>query len=234
MGKLTVFLVDDHAVVRLGLRTLLEDLTWVDIVGEAGTAAEAIAAVAIQQPNVVLMDIRLPDDSGVIACSTITKSWPKIRVIMLTSYSDDNLIMQAKQAGACCYILKQVGNQALVDALERMREGELNLDPLNTQKNITQHYQEIRYQRGGKLKNLTEREMRVLVEIANGKTNPQTASTMVVSEQTVCNDVDAIIRKLEVDNRFEAAIYALQHKVQLFLPERDDEAVDVSPLSRLP
>lgn len=234
MGKLTVFLVDDHAVVRLGLRTLLEDLTWVDIVGEAGTAAEAIAAVAIQQPNVVLMDIRLPDDSGVIACSTITESWPKIRVIMLTSYSDDNLIMQAKQAGACCYILKQVGNQALVDALERMREGELNLDPLNTQKNITQHYQEIRYQRGGKLKNLTEREMRVLVEIANGKTNPQTASTMVVSEQTVCNDVDAIIRKLEVDNRFEAAIYALQHKVQLFLPERDDEAVDVSPLSRLP
>lgn len=223
MDRLKVLIVDDHAVVRLGLRTLLEDLPWVEIAGEAGTAAEAVEAVAIQQPNAVLMDIRLPDDSGIIACKTITSRWPKIRVIMLTSYSDDDLIVQAKQAGACSYILKQVGNQALVEALERMRAGDLSLDTNTTRDQITQHHQEKLVQRGGIFKDLTEREFRVLLEITYGKTNPQIAATLSTSEKTVCNDIDAIIKKLGVNNRFEAAIYALHYRNQLILPERSDE-----------
>ena len=224
MDKLTVFLVDDHAVVRLGLRTLLEDLAWVDIAGEAGSATEAITAVAELQPNVVLMDIRLPDESGIIACSTITSRWPEIRVIMLTSYADDNLVADAEQAGACYYILKQVGNQALIDALQRMREGSLDLDPAATRQEISRHYEEIRSQRGGKFKDLTEQEMWVLMLIAEGNTNPQIASARSVSAQTVGSDIDSIQRKLSVNNRFEAAIYAMQNKIELFLPERNNQS----------
>jgi DNA-binding NarL/FixJ family response regulator len=207
MEKLKLLLVDDHAVVRLGLMTLLEDIPWVDIVGEAGTAAEAITAVASHQPDVVLMDIRLPDDSGIVACGTITSRWPQTHVIMLTSYSDDNLVIQAYQAGACCYILKQVGNQALVTALERMKAGDLNLDPAATKEDITRFNQNLRARSGDVFKDLTEREM---------------ATALAVSEQTVCNDINTIIEKLGVNNRFEAAIYAMRHKIKFYLPERAD------------
>jgi DNA-binding NarL/FixJ family response regulator len=170
------------------------------------------------------MDIRLPDDSGIVACRTITDRRPQTRVIMLTSYADDNLIVQAEEAGACCYILKQVGNQALIEALELMRAGELKLDPVATQEDITKYHQGLRARRGGKFKDLTEREMLVLVAITDGKTNPQIANGLAVSEQTINNDINAIIQKLGVSNRFEAAIYALQNNIQSFLPERSDEA----------
>ena len=223
MDKLTLFLVDDHAVVRLGLRTLLEDISWVEIIGEAGSAAEALAAVAELQPDVVLMDIRLPDDSGVIACGKITAQWPDMRVIMLTSYSDDNLILRAKQAGACCYILKQVGNQALLDALEQMRAGDLNLDPIATQHGINQYHRVLRSQKGGMFKDLTEREMLVLLAITEGKTNPQIAAGLGISEQAISNAVNSVVRKLGVSNRFEAAIFAMQNNIRYFMPERSDE-----------
>jgi DNA-binding NarL/FixJ family response regulator len=220
MDKIKVLLVDDHAVVRLGLMVLLEDIPWIEVVGEAGTAAEAITAANTHQPDVILMDIRLPDESGIIACRTITSHWPQIRVIMLTSYSNDALVMQASQAGACCYILKQVGNQALIDALEQMREGKLDLNPAATQEAIAQYHQDLRTKHGDFFKNLSEREMRVLLAITEGKTNPEIASALLVSEQTVCNDINTVVTKLGVDNRFEAAIYALRHKIQFYLPEK--------------
>jgi DNA-binding NarL/FixJ family response regulator len=220
MDKIKVLLVDDHAVVRLGLMVLVEDIPWIEVVGEAGTAAEAVTATTTCQPNVILMDIRLPDESGIIACRTITSRWPQTRVIMLTSYSDDALVMQAYQAGACCYILKQVGNQALIDALEKMREGKLDLNLANTQEAIAQHHQNLRARSGDTFKDLTEREMRVLLAITEGKTNTEIADDLLVSEQTVCNDINTIISKLRVDNRFEAAIYALRNKIQYYLPEK--------------
>lgn len=220
MERIKVLLVDDHAVVRLGLMTLLEDISWVEIVGEAGAAEEAISAVADLRPDVVLLDIRLPDDSGIVACSTITERWPQTKVIMLTSYADDNLIREAKLAGACFYIPKVVGNQALIDALERMKEGELDLDPTVTQESITLYHQELRARSDNKFKDLSEREMQVLVEVADGKTNTQIADALAVHEQTVCNDINTIIRKLGVDNRFEAAIYASKHKIKFYLPEK--------------
>lgn len=223
MESVNVLLVDDHAVVRLGLLTLLEDISWVEIAGEVGTAADAITAVAELQPDVVLMDIRLPDQSGIAACATITGRWPQTRVIMLTSYADDKTIRQAQQAGACCFIPKVVGNQALIEALERMKAGELNLDPAATQESLTQYHQELRARSGNKFSELTEREMRVLVEVANGNTNPQIAAALAVHEQTVSNDINTIIEKLGVDNRFEAAIYANRHKIHFYLPERADQ-----------
>jgi DNA-binding NarL/FixJ family response regulator len=220
MEKIKVLLVDDHAVVRLGLMVLLEDIPWIEVVGEAGTAAKAVTAANTLQPDVILMDIRLPDESGIIACRTITSRWPQIRIIMLTSYSNDTLVTQASQAGACCYILKQVGNQALIDALEQMREGSLDLNPAATQEAITQYHQDLRSKHGDHFKNLTDREMRVLLAITEGKTNPEIASVLLVSEQTVCNDINTVVTKLGVDNRFEAAIYALRHKIQFYLPEK--------------
>lgn len=220
MEKIRLLLVDDHAVVRLGLLTLLEDLSWLEIAGEAGTAAEAITAVSELQPDVVLMDIRLPDQSGIVACATITSRWPQTRVIMLTSYADDGLIRQAQQAGASCYIPKVVGNKPLIEALERMKEGELELDPTATQESIAQYRQALRERSGSKFAALSDREMRVLVEVADGKTNPQIAAALAVHEQTVCNDINTIIGKLGVDNRFEAAIYASRHKIHFYLPER--------------
>ena len=114
--------------------------------------------------------------------------------------------MRAYQAGACCYILKQIGNQALIDALEQMKEGSLELDPAATQEDITRHNQDLRARSGDIFKNLSDREMQVLVEITEGKTNPQIADSLAVSEQTVCNDINTIVAKLGVDNRFEAAI----------------------------
>ena len=222
MDILKILLVDDHAVVRLGLITLLEDLDWVEIVGEAGTAAEAITAVSHNQPDVILMDIRLPDESGIIACRTITGRWPNVQVIMLTSYADDALIMRALQAGACSYILKQVGNQALIDALEKIRMGKMELNPAATQQEIHQFHKNLRTQNGDVFKELTQREMQILAEITNGKTNHQIAAALSVSEQTVCNDINAVVSKLGVANRFEAAIYALRHKIQYHLPERDN------------
>lgn len=219
MQTLRIILVDDHAVVRLGLITLLEDVSWVEVVAEAGTAQEAVTAVATHQPDVVLMDIRLPDNSGIEACHEITTQWPHTHVIMLTSYGDDILILQALQAGACYYVLKQVGNEALIQALEKVRRGDVLLNPLETKRAIDQFRQHTRGKSGNFFKDLTERELRVLAHITQGKTNPQIAEMLSVSEQTVCNDINAILKKINVSNRFEAAIYALHHNIHFQLPE---------------
>ncbi len=220
MEKLKVLLVDDHAVVRLGLMTLLEDISWLEIVGEAGTADEAVTAVDETRPDVVLMDIRLPDDSGLSACAAITSRWPQTRVIMLTSYSDDSLIRQAKEAGASYYILKQVGNQALIEALEQLQQGGLDLDMAATRQSITKYHQVIRERSGDRFKGLSEREMWVLWEVTEGKTDAQIADDLGMLEETVLDDINSLVKKLEVDNRFEAAIYAVRNKIQFFLPEK--------------
>jgi DNA-binding NarL/FixJ family response regulator len=219
MKSIKVILVDDHEVVRLGLITLLEDVTWVDVVAEVGTAEEAITAVSTHTPDVVLMDIRLPDNSGIDACREITARWPNTHVIMLTSYADNNLILQALQAGACCYVLKQVGNEGLIEALELARRGEASLDPTETNRAIKRIRQQMHEQQGNVFKDLTDRELNVLAEIAGGKTNPQIANALSISEQTICNAINNIFEKLDVSNRFEAAIYALHHNINFHLPE---------------
>jgi DNA-binding NarL/FixJ family response regulator len=219
MDLLRLLLVDDHEVVRLGLISLLEVIPWVEVVDEVGTAAEAIAAVESHRPDLVIMDIRLPGRSGIEACREITTRWPDTRVIMLTSYADDDLILSALEANASGYVLKQVGNQALIDALESVRRGEAMLDPAVTKNAIEKFRQDERVQHGTIFKELTDREMRVLTRIAEGQASAQIAQELSISEQTVNNDIGAILVKLDLPNRFSAAIIAYRHNIKYYMPE---------------
>jgi len=218
-----VILADDHEVVRLGLITLLEDLPWVEVVAEAGTTDEAVEASARHQPDVVVMDIRMPGraGSGIDACRQITERWPEIKVIMLTSYGDDDLIFQALQAGASGYVLKQVGNESLIDALGAVRRGDALLDPQVTQRVISRVRESEVARQAAAFQELTPRELEVLAEVAKGKSNKEIADTLSLAEKTVRNHVSSILSKLDMSNRIEAATYAVRHDIERHVPGRD-------------
>lgn len=213
-----VILVDDHEVVRLGLRTLLEDLIWVNVVAEAGTAVDALRATQQHQPDVVVMDIRMPGESGIEACRQITDQFPNVGVIMLTSYTDDDLIFKALQAGASGYVLKQVGNKPLIDALDAVRQGQALLDPSVTQQVIDRVRQGEQDRQTVAFRDLSEREMEVLAEVAQGKSNGEIAEVLGLSEKTVRNHVSSILSKLALNNRIEAATFAVRHDIERHLP----------------
>jgi DNA-binding NarL/FixJ family response regulator len=215
-----VVLVDDHEIVRLGLLTLMEDLDWVQVVAEAGGADEAIQAVAATEPDVVIMDIRMPGGTGIDACREITTRWPSVRVIMLTSYTDDELIFRALQAGASGYVLKQVGNRPLLGALDAVRRGEALLDPTVAQQVISRVREQEQERQSAVFRDLTPREMEVLAEVATGKSNPEIAESLNLSEKTVRNHVSAILHKLGVSNRIEAATLAIRYDIEHHNPGR--------------
>lgn len=217
MKTLRVLLVDDHEVVRLGLGALLQSQPGTTVVAEAGSAEEAIRQVERHRPDIVLMDIRLPGESGITACRTITTRWPDTKVIMLTSFADDDLIFQAIQAGAAGYVLKQVGNEELLRAIEAVREGEALLDPAVTRKVIERVRQREREADAAAFRDLTERELEVLALMAEGKTNAEIAEALTLSEKTVRNHVSVILEKLGVSNRIEAATYAVRHDIKRLL-----------------
>lgn len=212
--QVSLLIVDDHELVRLGIRSLLEDVPWVTIVAEAGTAAQAIDAAAKHHPHIVIMDIRLPHESGIEACQQITRLWPEIRVIMLTSFMDDDLIFRAIQAGASGYVLKQVGNQSLLNALEAVRDGEALLDTSVTQRILLQMRQHNMLQQENAFKELSEREREVLLLLTRGYANVKIATSLNLSEKTVRNHVSSILSKLKLLNRTEAIAYALQHNLE--------------------
>jgi DNA-binding NarL/FixJ family response regulator len=216
--QLRVLLVDDHEVVRLGLITLLEDISWIEVVGEVGSAGEAIESTAKLKPDVVVMDIRMPGESGLEACRQITERWPEIKVIMLTSYADDDLIFRALQAGASGYVLKQVGNRSIVDALRAVRQGDALLDPVVTQRVITRVREAEIARQATAFRDLSDREMEVLAQVAQGKTNAQIADSLSLAEKTVRNHVSAILSKLGLSNRIEAATYAVRHDIERHMP----------------
>ncbi len=215
MSSLRVVLVDDHEVVRMGLRLLLDGMADTEVVAEAGSAAEAVAACERYQPHVVIMDIRMPEVSGVDACRTIVGRWPEIQVIMLTSYADDALIADAIHAGAVGYVLKQGSTDELKRALDAIRRGEASLDPT-----ITRRVLAIMRQHDEKevdlFSELTEREVAVLILLAQGKTNNEIAAELFLSEKTVRNHVSAVLSKLNVENRVEAATLAVSHNIQTY------------------
>ncbi len=217
-SDLRVILVDDHEVVRLGLRTLLEELSWVTVVAEAGSAEEALLAVDRHRPDVVVLDIRMPGESGLIASQQITRRWPETKVIFLTSYADDDLIVRAIQSGASGYVLKQVGNRKLIDALDAVRHGEALLDPVVTQRLITRVRQSETELQATAFKDLSAREMEVLAQVAQGKSNGQIAVVLSISEKTVRNHVSAILAKLHLSNRVEAATYAVRNDIERHIP----------------
>ena len=215
--KLRILLVDDHQVVRMGLRFVLEEMPDMQLVGEAGSASEALVQCRLLQPDVVIMDIKMPGKSGIEACREIVDQWPKIQVIMLTSFVDDALIADAVRAGAAGYVLKGVSTDELVRALNAIRKGEALLDPAITQRVLAM----MRYQ--GPHKNpfaeLTKRELVVLSLVARGKTNREIAEALTLSEKTIRNNVSIILSKLDASNRIEAAMFAMEHHIGDYLSD---------------
>jgi two-component system response regulator DevR len=214
---LRIIIVDDHEVVRLGLRTLLERHPDFTVVGEAATAKEAVQKTLLLRPNVVVMDIRLPGGSGIDACRKIVEQAPETRVIMLTSYAEDEMLFDAIAAGACGYVLKQIGSDDLVRAIETVGEGEALLDPALTQRVFARVREAARKEQEEAFAGLTDQEMRVLAQVVEGKTNREIAGAMFLGEGTVRNYVSSILRKLNLTNRAEAAAYAVEHNLKDFL-----------------
>lgn len=217
MIKQRILLVDDHEVVRLGLRALLEHHSQFEVIGEASTAKEAIEAVAHIHPDIVLMDIRLPGTSGIEACEEINKTFPETRVVMLTSYAEDEMLFSAIRAGASGYILKQIGGEDLVRALEAVGRGEALLDPAVTQRVFQEVRRAVKEEEASAFANLSQQERHVLLLVSEGKTNREIAKALFLGEGTVRNYVSSILSKLGVSNRAEAAAYAVEHNLKEFL-----------------
>jgi DNA-binding NarL/FixJ family response regulator len=204
---LRLLIVDDHEVVREGLVALLERRAGFSVVAQVGTAAEAIEAARRHQPDLVIMDIRLPDGSGIEATREIRAENPAIKVIMLTSYPDEEAVFAAIVAGASGYLLKQVRGRDLIAALEAVGRGESLLDPAVTEKVL----ERIRRIATGKyvdeLAQLTAQERKILALVAEGQTNKQIAGQVFLSDKTVKNYVSSILAKLNLQRRAQAAAY---------------------------
>jgi DNA-binding NarL/FixJ family response regulator len=206
-----VMLVDDHEVVREGLRTLLSRNKGMTVAAEASTMAEAIEAAARAKPDVIVMDVRLPDGSGVEACRTIREVRPETKVIMLTSYADDEALFASIVAGAAGYLLKQTRGQAVIEAITAVAQGRSLLDPDVTGKVLE------RVRRGGDdedpaFASLTEQERKVLEHLAEGRTNREIGEAMFLAEKTIKNYVSRILDKLGLSRRAEAAAYMAKRR----------------------
>lgn len=211
MMKTHILLVDDHDIVRLGLMTLLNDQPDMEVIGEASTAAEAVKAAEKFRPDVVLMDIRLPGEGGIEACQQITSRFPSCKVVMLTSFADDELVVRAICAGAVSYVLKQVGNEELLRAIRAAARGEALLDPSTTARLLSRVREAERKADEDAFRDLSDREMDVLIHLAKGKTNAEIGALLNLSEKTVGNYVSNMFAKLHLSNRIELAAHAYEH-----------------------
>jgi len=204
-------LVDDHEVVRLGLKALLSRHPRFEIIGEASNADEAVSRARVHKPDVVVMDIRLPGKSGIDATREIVSILPETKVIILTSFADDDLLMEAVAAGATGYVLKQIGSDDLVRSLEAVGRGEALLDPAMMNKAFARLREAARKDRGEAFKMLTEQEGKIIALVARGQTNREIANELFLSEKTVRNYVSSILGKLGLSHRAQAAAYAVEH-----------------------
>jgi len=218
--SLRVFLLDDHEIVRTGLRSLLEATDDIVVVGEAGTVAEALARIPPTRPEVAILDVRLPDGSGVEVCREVRSRNPEIACVMLTSYADDEALFAAITAGAAGYVLKQVEGTNLVEDVRRVAAGQSLLDPVITERVLT------RLRKGPeedpRLAGLTAQERRILDLIAEGKTNRQIAGELYLAEKTVKNYVSNVLSKLGMERRTQAATYAARLDERSQRSSRDD------------
>jgi two-component system response regulator DevR len=200
-----VFLLDDHEIVRRGLRELLESEGDIEVVGEAGTAEEAYGRIPATTPHVAVLDVRLPDGDGVEVCRDIRSKHPEIACIMLTSFSDDDAVYAAIMAGAAGYLLKQVRGSELVEGIRRVAAGDSLLDPSITARVLDR----LRHQDDAdELAALTDQERKILALISEGLTNRQIGERMFLAEKTVKNYVSNLLAKLGMSRRTEAAAYA--------------------------
>ena len=207
-----LLVVDDHEVVRQGLVALLDRRDGFEVVAQAGTVAESIEQARRHQPDIIVMDVRLPDGSGIEACREIRAELPGTRVIMLTSYPDEEAVMSAIIAGASGYLLKQIRARDLVAAIETVGRGESLLDPGVTE-NVLER---IRRMASGadtdELSALTAQERKILMLVAEGKTNKEIAADVFLSDKTVKNYVSSILSKLDLERRAQAAAFVAKHR----------------------
>jgi DNA-binding NarL/FixJ family response regulator len=209
-----IIIVDDHEVVRLGLSNLLARQPGWQVVAEAGTVADALERVDEYEPDVVLMDIRLGHESGIDACREIIHARPDTKVIMLTSFADDDLLSNAISAGAVGYVLKQVGNDDLIRAIDTVARGNASLDPGVTGQVLAKLRDSTRSEA---FAGLSERELNVLALITQGKTNKEIATSLYLGEGTIRNYVSNIFDKMGLGNRAEATAYAVRHNLDDYL-----------------
>ncbi len=205
--KIAVLLVDDHEVVRVGLRSLLARERGIEVVGEAGNAAEAVAQAARLRPDVVVLDVRLPDRSGVEACREIRSADPNVQIIMLTSYADEEAVFNSIVAGASGYLLKQIRGQELVRAIETVAAGRSLLDPAVTQKVLERVKQLASGREPDEMAQLSAQERKVLALVAEGRTNKEIAGALGLSDKTVKNYLSHVFEKLNLSRRAEAAAF---------------------------
>lgn len=210
---LRLLLVDDHEVVRQGLKALIDRRPAFQVVGEAGTVAEAIAAARRFQPDLVLMDVRLPDGSGIEACRAIREELPGTRVVMLTSYPDEEAVLAAILAGASGYLLKEIRGRDLVAALESVGRGDSLLDPAVTERVLERVRRMAAGDAQDELAELTSQERKILILIAEGKTNREIAAEVFLSDKTVKNYVSSILSKLGLQRRAQAAAFVAKHRL---------------------
>jgi len=205
MSQIRVFLLDDHEIVRRGLADLISLQSDLEVVGEAGTAAEALIRITAAQPDVAVFDVRLPDGNGVEVCREIRSLFPHIRVLMLTSYADDEALFNAIMAGASGYVLKEIRGTDLISAIRQVAAGNSLLDPSGTERVLE------RLRNGNKvndeLSGLTEQEKTILMLIGEGMTNRQIGEKMHLAEKTIKNYVSGLLAKLGMERRTQAAAY---------------------------
>lgn len=216
--NVNILIADDHSVVRAGLRALLERNDRFHIIGEAETGEEAVEKAIDLRPDVVVLDIRMPGLSGIQACRQIVESVDGCRVIMLTAYAEDELLFAAIQAGASGYVLKRIGDNQLVEAVEQVSRGEGILDPSMTTTMFAEMRKARRAQLAAAFSDLTPQELAVLSLVAEGLTNRQIAAQLFLGEGTVRNYVSSILSKLGVSNRAEAAAYAVKNNISELVP----------------
>lgn len=218
-----ILIADDHDVVREGLRQLLEERLDCRVVAEAPTGEEAVAKAREHQPQVAILDIRMPGISGVEACRQIVETVPDCQVIMLTAYAEDELLYNAVEAGASGYVLKRAGSAELVQLVERVARGE-RLDPAAALKQFKEKRRQDQARWEKAFRDLTPRELKVLALMTQGMTNRQIADELYLGHGTIRNHVSRILAKLDVSNRAQAAIFAEQHHIDEMV--RSDGTMD--------
>lgn len=204
-------LVDDHEVVRVGLKTVFSHFHQIQVVGEAGCAADAVALAATLKPDVVLLDVRLPDSYGPESCRKIRAACPEVRILALTSFSDEETVMQTLMAGANGYLLKEVNSAALIEAIERVASGQSVLDPAVTGRVLGRMSGDVPASPRNRLELLSAQERKVLAGGAEGKTNKEIAVDLALSDKTVKNYFSSVLEKLELSRRSQAAAFYVQH-----------------------
>ena len=206
MVKTRIMIVDDHEVVRMGMRSLFEPEADFVVVGEASNGAEALAKMTVLDPQLILMDVRMEKMGGIEACREIKSQFPGVKILMLTSYTDDDAVISSILAGASGYLLKHLSRAELLRSVRLVASGQTLIDAKATKRAM----ERLTQMPGGEL---TTREREVLTLVARGYTNKQIADKLIVSEKTARNHVSNILEKLGLSRRSEAAAFAVEHKL---------------------